>query len=390
MHELLSQSAAGLVSSYPRIHVSMSVSSSSTAHIVKVIEDERATAPPHANMSLLPMLPLLLAMPHGTRPAPRSKEHFTRLVDRTCLSNSTLLDYFFPSTRTRNTRDNWVSHTEHCVMSHRCYCSHVRGSKDKDSNPPEKLLEMDRRVGGACESTGSANLMKRRITRATCTKRLLAKTCSCWTGRGAPCLYSDMKPPTSVVLISIARAAGVDHIIEEGREGGLSAFIYQLHGFRVTSVEYLPEDEPTAALRAMAPHVGIVDGDGSALIPKMVNEMSAEEAARTMVIFDGEKRVQAHNTFKKIREKVAFAAFDDSQVPEFRDYLDAQGETWFETELNSTSAQQQKLLSMWYTDTPAAVRRGGGASGKDVQHGSHTTIVRGGGWGRFSGARHYA
>jgi hypothetical protein len=35
-----------------------------------------------------------------------------------------------------------------------------------------------------------------------------------------------MKPPTSIVLISLARAAGVNHIIEEGREGGLSAFIY--------------------------------------------------------------------------------------------------------------------------------------------------------------------
>ena len=336
------------------------------------------------------ILELLLAVPSGGRQPPRSKEHFARIVDRVCLSNNTLLDYFFPSTRTTNVRNNWVSHTEQCVRSKHCYCSHVRGSKDKETNPPEKLLERDRLFGGACESTGSMNLMKRIISRSSCTKKLLAKTCSCWTGRGSPCLYSDMKPPTSIVLISLARAAGVDHIIEEGREGGLSAFIYHRHGFRLTSVEYLPEDEPTAALRTMAPEIMIVDGDGSVLIPKMVNEMTADEAALTMVIFDGEKRVQAHNTFKKIRDKVAFAAFDDSQVPAFRDYLDAEGETWFETELNLTSAQQ-KLASMWYVDTPLNVRKAGPTAKIEIQQGSHTTFVRGGGWGRLhrsSGAGH--
>jgi len=101
-----------------------------------------------------------------------------------------------------------------------------------------------------------------------------------------------------------------------------------------------------------------------------------------MVIFDGEKRVQAHNTFKKIRDKVAFAAFDDSQVPAFRDYLDAEGETWFETELNLTSAQQ-KLASMWYVDTPLNVRKAGPTANIEIQQGSHTTFVRGGGWGRL-------
>jgi hypothetical protein len=191
-----------------------------------------------------------------------------------------------------------------------------------------------------------------------------------------------MKPPTSVVLISVARAAGVDHIIEEGREGGLSAFIYQHHGFRVTSVEYLPEDEPTAALRSMAPSVAIVDGDGSVVIPQLVNAMSRSEAARTMVIFDGEKRVQAHRTFKKIRDKIAFAAFDDSQVPGFRSYLDAEGETWFETELNAT-ARYMELMAMWGR-VPTAARQGALADGvtskQDVQQGCHTTLVRGGGW----------
>ena len=293
------------------------------------------------------------------------------------MSNKTLVDYFFPSgERVPSVVQNWQPHTAHCNHSHNCYCGHVRGSRDKLLNPMEQLLERDRKFGGACETTGSANLMQRIISRATCTPRLLRKRCRCWTGHGKPCLYSDMKPPTSIAIISIARAAGVNHIIEEGREGGLSAFIYRHHGFRVTSVEYLPEDEPTAALRLMAPDIGIVDGDGSKMIPELVGAMSAREAARTMVIFDGEKRVQAHNTFKKIRDKVAFAAFDDSEHPAFRAYLEREGEVWFETELAPTG-RYQELLSMWYAMPKEWLR---------IQFQSHTTLVRGGGWPRLKPA----
>ena len=326
------------------------------------------------------MLFVMSNLGHGysRKPPPRTTEHFARLVDRICMSNTTLLDYFFPAARTPRAVDNWVTHTEKCVYSHDCYCGHVRGSKDKSSNPIDNLLKLDRTVGGACESTGARNLMKRTIQRTTCTPAKLAKVCNCWTGRGSPCLYSDMKPPTSITIMSVARAAGVDHIIEEGREGGLSAFIYAHHGFRVTSVEYLPEDEPTAALRQMAPGVTIVDGDGSKLIPRMVHDMTPSEAARTMVIFDGEKRVQAHRTFKEIRDKIAFAAFDDSEVPEFRAYLQAEGEVWFETELNATR-RFEELLDKWRS-VPIEAKRGSPTGTRAIQHRSHTTLVRGGGW----------
>lgn len=318
----------------------------------------------------------------AVKSGPRTNEHFAHLVDRVSTSNASLLEYFYPSLRTNDVRKNWVTHTEQCVFSPDCYCGHVRGSHDKTSNPIEKLLERDRTVGGACESTGSHNLMKRIISRTSCSRRFLEKSCSCWTGRGQPCLYSDMKPPTSVTLIAVARAAGVNHIIEEGREGGLSAFIYQHHGFRVTSVEYLPEDEPTNALRQMAPGITIVDGDGSQLIPNLVSQMSDSEASRTMVIFDGEKRVQAHRTFKQIRNRVAFAAFDDSQVPAFREYLTSEGEVWFETELSYNSTHHRRydnLLEMWRS-TPVNAKQARPNRNGEVQAGCHTTLVRGGGW----------
>jgi len=35
-----------------------------------------------------------------------------------------------------------------------------------------------------------------------------------------------MAPGTNLAVVALARAAGVNHIIEEGRQGGLSAFIY--------------------------------------------------------------------------------------------------------------------------------------------------------------------
>ena len=48
---------------------------------------------------------------------------------------------------------------------------------------------------------------------------------------GVPCLFSDMRPLKILSIITAAREAGVRHIIEEGRFGGLSALIYSHHGF---------------------------------------------------------------------------------------------------------------------------------------------------------------
>ena len=56
-----------------------------------------------------------------------------------------------------------------------------------------------------------------------------------------------------------------------------------------------------------------------------------ELAARTLVMFDGEKRIEAHkNTYKRIRSQVAAAIFDDSNVGQkrFHEYLDREGEIW--------------------------------------------------------------
>ena len=184
---------------------------------------------------------------------PQSKEELSSLVADIIMENKTLIDYFFPANGTAyvpDARVNWRRHTEHChVLQTGCYCGHVLGSKVKALNRIAPGSE-------ACEILTSHNLFKRKMLRANCSRAFLAKSCPCITGMGEPCLYSDMTPTTTIAMISLARAAGINHIIEEGREGGLSAFLYSLHGFQVTSVEYLPELEVALAYQSLHPLLG--------------------------------------------------------------------------------------------------------------------------------------
>ena len=68
------------------------------------------------------------------------------------------------------------------------------------------------------------------------------------------------------------------------------------------------------ALRKMAPRVKLLTGDGSQLVPEVLNGLAPDERERTMVIFDGEKRFRAWSTWEKVRDKAAMAIFDDSNI----------------------------------------------------------------------------
>jgi hypothetical protein len=299
---------------------------------------------------------------------PPTKEALSSLVADIIMENKTLIEYFFPANGTTyvpDARVNWRRHTEHChVLQTGCYCGHVLGSKVKALNRIAPGSE-------ACESLTSHNLLKREMLRANCSRTFLAKSCPCITGMGEPCLYSDMTPTTTIAMISLARAAGVNHIIEEGREGGLSSFLYSLHGFQVTSVEYLPELEVSLALSKLAPSVRQLDGDGSKLLPQLIGEMTQLQASRTLVIFDGEKRIKAYGTFSKMRSKVALAAFDDSNQPGFRSFLEGKKEIWWETGLDTAAKPLLKLRDQFAARDDF---------GFNVQVGTATTFVVGGGW----------
>ena len=93
-----------------------------------------------------------------------------------------------------------------------------------------------------------------------CTGLGAIQSCSCFAQAlppaAPPCLFGDMRPAKLLAIIAACRAAGVTHIIEQGRYGGLSAYLYRLHGFKVTSVELLP----LAALLALADCARVVRG----------------------------------------------------------------------------------------------------------------------------------
>ena len=87
--------------------------------------------------------------------------------------------------------------------------------------------------------------------------------------------------------------------------------------------------------RVCTPQVRQIDGNGRTLLPELIGNLSRAEARRTMVVFDGEKRFLAWETFQRFRHRVALAIFDDTNLWEegrrFTSMLDAAGEAWFNT-----------------------------------------------------------
>jgi hypothetical protein len=167
--------------------------------------------------------------------------------------------------------------------------------------------------------------------------------------------------------------------------------------------------EVSVALRALAPSVALVDGDGRKAVLELVKKAPAGE--RIAVIFDGEKRHTAYETFRLIRGSIALAAFDDSNLDDghFPRMLSEQGEdawhTWDCDFMKSHSdARQLARLSekLQAASADAIARHGAGApeslrrqglqhsgyldhSGRLIFHGGmedlsrfHTTLVRGG------------
>ena len=192
------------------------------------------------------------AVPWKMQAPPRDSAEFAAKMPGWWQANSTLYEYFLPANPVEGDRDvtrHWAPQIDGCVHSDDCFCYHVQGSQDKRSNPRgaeqcEVLSDpaVKGKVGGG---PAKRNAAFRLLKIGNCTLREQRRPCSttCTVGRGKPCLHSLMGPAKLLSLMAIARAAGVTHIVEEGREGGLSAYMWWLHGFNVTSVEYLPQDE---------------------------------------------------------------------------------------------------------------------------------------------------
>jgi hypothetical protein len=68
----------------------------------------------------------------------------------------------------------------------------------------------------------------------------------------------------------------------------------------------------SVALRELAPSVRLLDGDGRALVRSLVHK--APKGERVAVIFDGEKRQTAYETFASVRQRISLAVFDDTNL----------------------------------------------------------------------------
>ena len=226
-------------------------------------------------------------------------------VNAWAASNSSLLSYLYPREAPASLADGWRAILPGCsVERSSCWCFHVSGASMVKARNPQGLkrcVPKDRVMDCSVPAAGVFYAKARR-------------NCSCFAQklRAPPCLFGDMRPAKLLAIIAACRALRIDHIIEQGRYGGLSALIYAQHGFKVTSVELLPLAEVTSALRELAPSVRQVDDDGRAAVVRLVREAPAGE--RLAVIFDGEKRATAYETFAMVKPRLALAAFDDTNL----------------------------------------------------------------------------
>ena len=299
---------------------------------------------------------------------PSDNAAFSTLMVTAALQNNSLLQYCYPAADalTADATLNWVPHTSGCEVCRKCYCFHVEGDMKKSMNPDGWKKCAGLSTIGECEA------QRRQI-------------CNCFRSKmGGACLFSDMRPTKVLAAITAARLAGVKHIIEEGRFGGLTAMMYALHGFRVTSLEFLPLDGVTNGMSQLAPSVAMVTGDGSQLVPDMVANMTDAQAKHTMVVFDGEKRMGAFDTWRKVAPRVALAIFDDTNVgtDSLRFQHTVHNERW--VAWNTTDPTWSQFIER--EEVPLRVLKpllnysGKWQGGVNNLQKFHFTIVKGGGW----------
>ena len=139
-----------------------------------------------------------------------------------------------------------------------------------------------------------------------------------------------------------------------------------------------------------APGIELITGDGKQEVARLVSAMDAASAARTMVIFDGEKRHGAFRTFELVRDRVALAIFDDSNLGDgdFTPQLARTGQVWWDTRNISDGLFEREkppLLRLVQKAMESGPANGewtvGGLNGLEA---FHFSVVAGCAWARAS------
>ena len=155
------------------------------------------------------------------------------------------------------------------------------------------------------------------------------------------------------------------------------------------SIEHLPLGSVENAMSSMAPGIELATGDGKAEVIRLVRAMDPASAARTMVIFDGEKRHGAFATFQHVRAHVALAIFDDSNLGDgdFTPQLARSGQVWWDTRNISSALFEREKHPLQLVRTMALSDNTGGewtVGGLQELEGFHFSIVTGCAWARPS------
>ena len=125
-----------------------------------------------------------------------------------------------------------------------------------------------------------------------------------------------MLPSELALIMSLAKALKVTHLLECGRMGGLPLPHYDHFGFNVTSFEIAPQLAVKAALSELVPSVRQIDADCVTGIPLLIDEIThADPTARVGIVFDGPKGYGVFQHANKLAQKAAFIVVDD-QTPQ--------------------------------------------------------------------------
>ncbi|CAJ1453091.1 unnamed protein product [Effrenium voratum] len=298
----------------------------------------------------------------------RLNAQLMRNLTKASKANESLWKYFFPESPTSDVMRNWVPYTPQCAIDEQCWCFHVEGSMSKAVNPRGAERGF---INGEPENlTGTFRANQ---------------DCACLAPSTSGCLFGDMRPAKLLAAVALLRFLNVTQVIEDGRYGGLSALVYALHGFEVTSVEMLPLGHVKETLGAFG--VRLHDGDSREALPQILKEMHPWR--RAAVIFDGLKRFEAYEVYKKIAPRVAVAIFDDTNIRDglaFRRMLAQHGHQMWSSDAASfgwvLKAEEPYLEQLLL---PLRGRRFQGGIQKLQDF--HYTILEGGAWPRDSKSR---
>jgi hypothetical protein len=133
---------------------------------------------------------------------------------------------------------------------------------------------------------------------------------------GPECLWGNMPFGKSVLIILLARALGVNYLIESGRMGGMSLLHYAHFGLRLWSIELLPVKHVEVALVRRIPTLVLQTGSGMTLVPQAIREIRSRDAdARIAVVLDGPKSTLARSLARTIINETSLVVVDDEEVP---------------------------------------------------------------------------